>query len=260
VINGDKLPHEDKLRQALLDAVNEYNAAAGQGDDNGEKKSEPEIVLQSFVININRKATNKILGEKTFTLYGADHIIDYIGDIKFQISAQSFYQVNPLQTYKLYSRALEYADLSGQEKVWDLYCGIGTISLFLSQKAKMVYGVEIVPQAVEDAKQNAEINEIANVEFHVGSAEEVAAELEDDYKADVVVVDPPRKGCDVKLLDTIIQMSPKRVVYVSCNPATLARDMEILRYGGFKVKRFSVFDQFSRGMHVETVMIFEKNI
>ncbi len=258
VINGDKLPHDTELKQQLVSAVQEYNAATVRGNDNGEKQSAPEIVLKSFVININRKATNKILGEKTVTLYGADHIIDYIGDIKFQISAQSFYQVNPLQTYKLYSRALEYAELSGQEKVWDLYCGIGTISLFLSQKAKAVYGVEIVPQAVEDAKRNAEINGITNVEFRVGSAEEVAAELPDSYKADIVVVDPPRKGCDEKLLDTIIHMAPQRMVYVSCNPATLARDIEILRSGGFEVKRFSVFDQFSRGMHVETVMLLER--
>ncbi len=253
VINGNKLPFAEELNHSLELSIREYNA---EGDS--------EINLKSVVININRKATNKILGEETRTLYGADHIIDYIGDIKFQISAQSFYQVNPVQTFNLYSRALEYAGLNGNEKVWDMYSGIGTISLFLSQKASKVYGVEIIPRAVEDAKKNAALNGIINAEFFTGSAEDVVTELyqdkqNSDYKAEVVVVDPPRKGCDNKLLETIISMSPERMVYVSCNPATLARDLVVLRNGGFQLRRVSIFDQFSRSMHVETVVLLERN-
>ncbi|MBS4220558.1 23S rRNA (uracil(1939)-C(5))-methyltransferase RlmD [Bacillus sp. FJAT-49711] len=210
--------------------------------------------VKSIVQNVNTKRTNVIFGDQTTVLWGEEVIYDYIGDIKFAISARSFYQVNPDQTKVLYDKALEYANLSGEETVIDAYCGIGTISLFLAQKAKKVYGVEIVPEAIEDAKRNAELNGIANVEFAVGEAETV---IPDWYKqgiqADVLVVDPPRKGCDQALLDTVINMKPKKVVYVSCNPATLARDLRILEDGGYKTVEVQPVDMFPQTMHVECV-------
>ena len=260
VVNGNKIPGTDELVRLLKAAVN------------------LNFSLESVVMNINKERTNKILGDKTTLIYGREYITDYLGDIRFQISANSFYQVNPIQTEKLYSKALEYAGLSGGEKVWDMYCGIGTISLFLSQKAEKVFGVEIVPQAIEDAKRNAEINGITNAEFFVGKAEEVVDRLynssvseknknseknektneENKYHADVVVVDPPRKGCDEKLLETIHKMNPKRMVYVSCNPATLARDLKIMDEYGYRLEKFSIYDQFSRGMHVEVCCLLEQ--
>ena len=212
--------------------------------------------IASICLNINEEKTNRILGEQCRTIWGQDYITDYIGDIKYQISPLSFYQVNPKQTEKLYAKALEYADLQGQETVWDLYCGIGTISLFLAQKAGKVMGVEVVPQAIEDARNNALLNGIDNIEFFVGKAEEVLParyEKTGEY-ADVIVVDPPRKGCDKAALETIIRMSPKRVVYVSCDPATLARDVKILATGGYEVKRVCPVDQFGNSGHVETVV------
>jgi len=181
--------------------------------------------------------------------------------IAYHISPQSFYQVNPVQTEKLYSTALEYAKLTGKESVWDLYCGIGTISLFLSQKAKQVYGVEIVPQAIEDAKNNAALNGITNAEFFVGKAEEVLPQFynSDDLDAgmrhpDVIVVDPPRKGCDEQCLSTMLAMKPQRIVYVSCDSATLARDLRILVDGGYELRKVRAFDQFAHTGHVETVV------
>ena len=180
--------------------------------------------------------------------------------MKYQISPLSFYQVNPVQTKKLYDKALEYTNLQGGETVWDLYCGIGTISLFLSKKAAKVYGVEIVPQAIADAKVNAQINGIENVQFFVGKAEEV---LPVEYKehgvyADVIVVDPPRKGCDETLLQTIADMQPKRMVYVSCDPATLARDVKRMGELGYQVEKVAVVDQFCQGGHVETVCLMSR--
>ena len=203
VINGKSLPHQEELTEQLLKVPG----------------------MTSISVNINREQTNVILGNQVINLYGPGYITDYIGGVKYRISPLSFYQVNPVQTEKLYSTALEYAGLTGGETVWDLYCGIGTISLFLAQKAKKVYGVEIVPQAIDDARENARINGMENVEFFVGKAEEV---LPREYEknqvyADVIVVDPPRKGCDEVCLDTIVKMGPKRVVYVSCDSATLAR-------------------------------------
>lgn len=212
--------------------------------------------MTSITLNINREKTNRILGDRIIPVWGQNYITDYIGNVKYQISPLSFYQINPKQTEVLYRKAMEYAGLEGNETVWDLYCGIGTISLFLAQKAKKVYGVEIVPQAIEDAKRNAEINDFNNVEFFVGKAEEV---LPREYEkngiyADVIVVDPPRKGCDASLLDTIVKMSPKRVVYVSCDPATLARDVKILEENGYHVEKVSVVDQFGHSVHVESVV------
>ncbi|MCQ2492855.1 MAG: 23S rRNA (uracil(1939)-C(5))-methyltransferase RlmD, partial [Lachnospiraceae bacterium] len=231
---------------------------------NGGKKSLPnlqELVdklatiegMTSITLNINKEKTNRILGDRVVPVWGETFITDYIGNVKYQISPLSFYQVNPRQTEVLYGKALEYADLHGDETVWDLYCGIGTISLFLAQKAKKVYGVEIVPQAIDDAKHNAALNGFENTEFFVGKAEEV---LPREYKkngvyAEVIVVDPPRKGCDIVCLETMVTMAPKKVVYVSCDPATLARDVKILGEKGYQVEKVSVVDQFGHTAHVE---------
>jgi 23S rRNA (uracil1939-C5)-methyltransferase len=212
----------------------------------------PEV--KSVVQNVNTKKTNVIFGEETRVLWGSEYIYDFIGDIKFAISARSFYQVNPEQTKVLYDKALEYAGLTGEETVIDAYCGIGTISLFLAQKAKKVYGVEIVPEAIEDAMRNAELNGISNAEFGVGEAEVVIPQwYKDGITADVLVVDPPRKGCDEALLETIIEMKPKKVVYVSCNPATLARDLRVLEDGGYKTVEVQPVDMFPHTVHVECV-------
>ena len=210
--------------------------------------------VKSVVQNVNSKRTNVILGEKTSVLWGNEVIYDYIGDVKFAISALSFYQVNPVQTKVLYDKALEYAGLSGEESVIDAYCGIGTISLFLAQKAKKVFGVEIVPEAIEDAKRNAELNGITNASFAAGEAEVVIPKwYKEGNAADVFVVDPPRKGCDEALLRTIIDMKPKKVVYVSCNPATLARDLRILEDGGYQTVEVQPVDMFPQTTHVECV-------
>ena len=216
--------------------------------------------MTSISLNINREKTNVILGNKVKTLWGQSYIEDYIGNVKYQISPLSFFQVNPVQTEKLYSLALEYADLKGEETVWDLYCGIGTISLFLAQKAKQVYGVEIIPQAIDDARNNARINGITNAEFYVGKAEEILPQKYRDEGAfaDVIVVDPPRKGCDEALLSTILQIAPKRVVYVSCDSATLARDLKFLCSQGYKLERCRAVDQFPMSVHVETVCLLSK--
>lgn len=223
--------------------------------------------MTSITYSTNTKRTNVIMGDSYEILWGKGYITDYIGEIKYQISPLSFYQVNPAQTEKLYGLALEYADLKGEETVWDLYCGIGTISLFLAQKAKQVYGVEIVPKAIEDAKNNAKINQIQNAEFYVGKAEEVLPEYYENYgrkhpgqqaHADVIVVDPPRKGCDEALLKTMVDMQPKRIVYVSCDSATLARDLKYLCGNGYEIRRGRAVDQFPMGVHTETVCLLSK--
>lgn len=220
------------------------------------KRVIPEVT--SIMHNVNSEKTNVIFGNETSCLYGKSFIIDSIGDIDFEISARSFYQVNPEQTEVLYGQALEYAQLTGRETVIDAYCGIGTISLFLAQQAKEVYGVEIVPQAIEDAKRNAELNGIDNAHFEAGPAEEVIPKwYEQGKRFDVLVVDPPRKGCDEKLLQTILTYKPKRVVYVSCNPGTLARDLRILEDGGYKTQEVQPVDMFPQSSHVECVALIE---
>ena len=215
--------------------------------------------VKSIIQNINSKRTNVIFGEKTKVLWGDEYLYDSIGGIQFAISARSFYQVNPEQTKVLYDKALEYTNLTGEETVIDAYCGIGTISLFLAQKAKKVYGVEIIPEAIDDAKRNVKLNKMNNVQFRVGKAEEIIpAWFKDGIKADVIVVDPPRKGCDIELLDTITEMKPKRVVYVSCNPGTLARDLRILEDGGFKTVEVQPVDMFPHSNHVESVVLMSR--
>ena len=238
IINGQDLPHQKELIEKLREIPG----------------------MASISLNINKKRSNVILGDKVKTIWGQEYITDKIGDISYEISPLSFFQVNPKQTWKLYSKALEYADLHGEETVWDLYCGIGTISLFLAQQAKFVRGVEIVPAAIDDAKRNAQINNIENVEFFVGKAEEV---LPREYEkngvyADVIVVDPPRKGCDEMLLKTILKMQPKRVVYVSCDSATLARDLRFLCDNGYELKKVCGVDQFPQTVHVETVVLLSR--
>ena len=243
IINGKSLPHSEKLVEALREIDG----------------------MTSISINCNTERTNVILGRKTVVLWGQEYITDQIGEISYEISPVSFYQVNPVQTEKLYGLALEYADLHGEENVWDLYCGIGTISLFLAQKAKQVYGVEIIPQAIENAKRNAVKNGIENAEFFVGKSEEVLPEFYEKEAAagrkahaDVIVVDPPRKGCDEKLLETIVKMAPDRVVYVSCDSATLARDLKILCENGYELKRARAVDQFCHTVHTESVCLMER--
>jgi len=235
VINGDELPFKDKLVAALLESI---------------------PGLKSIVLNINKKNTNIVLGDKNRTIYGSPVIVDSIGSFKFEISPHSFFQVNPVQTRVLYEKALEYADLSGNETVFDIYCGIGTISLFLSEKAAKVYGVEVVEAAISDARRNAAINNVHNVEFITGAAEEIIPEM---YKrgitADVAVVDPPRRGCAEPLLNTLAEMKPQRIVYVSCNPATLARDLKHLDNKGFKTMEIQPVDMFPWTAHVETIIM-----
>ena len=235
IINGEKLPGEEALVKSL--------------------RQIPEAV--SVMVNVNKKRNNVILGEKVRLLWGQPYITDKIGEISYQISPLSFFQVNPYQTGRLYGKALEYAQLSGNETVWDLYCGIGTISLFLAQKAKMVRGVEIIPAAIENAKENARLNGFANTEFFVGKAEEVLPEqfARTGERADVIVVDPPRKGCDETLLSTIIKMQPDRVVYVSCDSATLARDLKYLCERGYELKKVCPVDMFPNTVSVETVVL-----
>ena len=223
--------------------------------------------MTSITLSSNTAKTNVIMGDTIRLLWGQEFITDYIGEIKYQISPLSFYQVNPVQTEKLYGLALDYAGLTGNETVWDLYCGIGTISLFLAKKAKQVYGVEIVPQAIDDARNNAKINDITNAEFYVGKAEEVLPEYYKEYEkthngetahADVIVVDPPRKGCEESLLQTIVDMQPEKVVYVSCDSATLARDVKFLRAKGYELKDVTPVDQFPHTVHVETVCLLSR--
>ena len=230
--------------------------------------------MTSVSVSINTERTNVIMGKEIHTIWGSDTITDkirvrdtgkvdmpYTGEeLTFSISPLSFYQVNPMQTEKLYSLALEYAGLTGKESVWDLYCGIGTISLFMALRAKEVYGVEIIPQAIDDARQNAVRNHIANAEFFVGKAEEVlpAAYEKEESHPDVIVVDPPRKGCDEKCLDTMLKMAPSRIVYVSCDSATLARDLKLLCAGGYRLERVRPVDQFAHTVHVETVVLLSQ--
>lgn len=239
VTNGDSFARRDELVQLIRQEL-------------------PGV--KSIVQNINMERTNVIFGSRTEVLWGEEYIRDYIGDVQFAISARSFYQVNPVQTEALYGKALEYAALAGGEKVIDAYCGIGTISLFLAKHAEQVYGVEIVADAIADARRNAELNGLSHrVTFEVGAAEEVIpAWKRSGVTADVIVVDPPRKGCDAALLDTIGQMQPRRVVYVSCNPATLARDLRILEDAGYRTVEVQPVDMFPWTVHVECVILMSR--
>ena len=233
VANGTNLPHLNELASVLKENI---------------------LGFKTLVLNVNKAKTNVILGKENKVIYGNGKINDYIGDLVFDISTLSFFQVNPVQTEVLYNKALEYAELKENDTVFDIYCGIGSISLFLAQKATKVYGIEIVEDAIKDAKINAKLNNLNNVEFYVGKAEEVVPKMYSEGKtANVVVVDPPRKGCDEKVLDTIVSMKPDRVVYVSCNPSTLARDLAYLDERGYKCVEIQPVDMFPHTMHVECV-------
>ena len=238
VANGKKLPYLKELASVLKENIPGF---------------------KTLVVNVNTQKTNVILRKENIVAYGDGMIRDYIGELVFEISPLSFFQVNPLQTEVLYNKALEYANLGENDTVFDIYCGIGTISLFLAQKAKKVYGIEIVEDAIKDAKRNAKINNMDNVEFYVGKAEEVVPKMyQEGKRANVVVVDPPRKGCDEKVLDTIISMQPDRVVYVSCNPSTLARDLAYLNERGYKCHEIQPVDMFPHSVHVENVAWLSK--
>lgn len=242
VINSGQLPHAQELVEELLTIPG----------------------MHDISLNINREKSNVILGRKIIKLYGAGYIEDYIGDVKFRISPLSFFQVNPTQTEKLYGKVLEYAKLTGKETVWDLYCGIGSISLFLARSAKKVMGVEIVPEAVRDAEINARINGMENVRFLTGAAEDVVPEYFEQHRGeaecapDVIVVDPPRKGCDQALLKTMVEMAPKRMVYVSCDSATLARDLKWLGEHGYQLMEVTPCDMFGQTVHVECVTLLQR--
>lgn len=242
VINGKSFPKAKEFADKLLSL------------------SLGEWKIESICISSNTKNTNVIMGESYEVLYGKGYITDRIGDVAFQISPLSFYQVNPVQTKELYQLALDYANLKGDETVWDLYCGIGTVSLFLARKAGKVYGVEVIPQAIDNARENAKINGISNAEFFVGKAEEVLPEKyeKEQIRADVIVVDPPRKGCDEACLQTMVRMQPEKIVYISCDPATLARDLKYLCGNGYQLKKVRAVDQFPQTVHTECVVWMQR--
>ena len=287
VLNGKNLPHAKELWEKLLGLPLRVEAgglqrgaevscrmdAESEADVHCKENGKIQGRIVGLCININEGRGNAILGRETLCLYGKDNIEDKIGELSFSISVPSFYQVNPVQTEKIYGKALEYAALTGEETVWDCYCGIGTISLFLAQKAKQVYGLEIVPEAIENAKKNAEKNGFHNAEFYVGAAEEVLPKWVEEQKrelsakgadcgigdmVDVVSLDPPRKGCDEACLSAVLELSPKRIVYVSCDPGSLARDMKYLGEGGYVLEKWVGIDNFPRTGHVETVVLLSK--
>ncbi len=282
VLNGRALWEAEELAERLKAAVEGFgtdwqkNSSGSQpqpqpGSDaygkneagiGTETRTRTTLTLKGVCLNVNCKKTNVILGEEILPVWGDTYLTDYIGAVSYRISPLSFYQVNPEQTKVLYEKVLEFAGLTGRETVWDLYCGIGTISLFLAAGAKQVYGVEIVPQAIDDAKENALRNGIKNAEFFVGAAEDVLPakyrESGGSMRADVIVVDPPRKGCDEQLLQTIVEMGPERLVYVSCDPATLARDVKYLGEQGYRVEKAQPVDMFPMTEHVETIMLLQR--
>ncbi|MCH5258755.1 MAG: 23S rRNA (uracil(1939)-C(5))-methyltransferase RlmD [Lachnospiraceae bacterium] len=293
VINGKKLPAENKLVEELIGLeLGEVEFMGSDTKDDCVRRNAVQKRIVSIAVSVNEERTNVIMGKEIRTLWGSERIEDSIRvlrveadtgvkvaasgngfvetgeEVTYCISPLSFYQVNPRQTEKLYGLALDYAGLTGSETVWDLYCGIGTISLFMAKRAKQVYGVEVISQAIEDAKENARINGIDNVQFYVGKAEEVlpafyekdaAGESVDEQMRhpDVIVVDPPRKGCDEKCLETMLAMKPERIVYVSCDSATLARDLKILAEGGYELKKVRAVDQFGHSVHVECVVMMQ---
>lgn len=268
VINGKKLPAEDKLVERLRDVSLQGEEERQNLKMQKEGVSEAaEKKITSISVSVNTERTNVIMGKDIRVLWGSERIQDTLNGITFSISPLSFYQVNPVQTEKLYGLALDYAGLTGEEIVWDLYCGIGTISLFMAKAAKQVYGVEVVMQAIEDARENARRNQITNVEFYVGKVEEVLPTFyerakgtagEDKLHPDVIVVDPPRKGCDERCLETMLKMQPKRIVYVSCDSATLARDLKVLCAGGYELKRVRAVDMFGQTGHVESTILLQR--
>lgn len=239
VINGNSIPDEDLLINLLKEKVNG---------------------LKSVVLNFNIAKTNVILGDKSKCIWGNEVIYDTLFGKRFCISPNSFYQVNHNQCEKLYSKAKELAGLTGKETLLDLYCGVGTIGLTMADSVKQLVGIEIIPQAIENAKENARLNSVTNAQFICTDAPKGVKILEKQgIKPDVIILDPPRKGCDKSLFDTIEKMDPHRIVYVSCDSATLARDLEILKTKGYEAKKVTAVDMFPRTPHVETVALVEKN-
>ena len=247
VINGEDIPRKEIL-------LSRFQAIPG---------------MTSICLCINKTATNVIMGEEIRVLFGPGYIEDFIGDIRFRISPHSFFQINPVQTRRLYEKVLEFAALTGKETVLDLYCGIGSISLFLARKAKRVFGIEVIPQAIEDARTNARENRLDNAVFFVGKAEDLMTELFEEslhfareypemLHPDCIVVDPPRKGCDPSCLESMLHLSPERIVYVSCDPGTLARDLAFLARGGYRIEKVQPVDQFPHTTHVETVCLMSR--
>ena len=237
VINGDKFPKEKTFCKYLLSEF-------------------PEI--KTIVTNINKKNTNVILGEKNVTIYGEGYIFDNLGDFTFKISPNSFYQINPVQTEVLYLEAIEQANLTKDDIVYDLYCGIGTIGIFLADRVKKVYGIEIVDEAIKMAEENAEINNIKNIEFYCGDVEKIFMKLlrKNNIYPDVIFVDPPRKGLDKKTIDNLKAIESNRIIYISCNPATLIRDVKLLETK-YEVKSISPVDMFPFTSHVESICLLE---
>ncbi len=231
VVNQEELPYQDEI---VCEITSKYDC------------------IKSIVKNVNEKNTNVILGEKNITIYGCNYITDSLGNFIFRISPQSFYQVNPIQTEILYEKAIKMAELTGCETVFDLYCGIGTIGIFAANNAKKVFGIEVIPEAIENAKENAKVNSISNCNFTAGEVEKILPNLVKKESADVVFIDPPRKGCDRKTLETLLQVEPKKIVYISCNPATLARDLTILQEK-YEIKLVQPVDMFPYTSHVECV-------
>lgn len=266
ILNGREFPKAEKLAESLKLAVAGFNTTRTRKNIACREKGRAETgyTLKGVCLNVNCRKTNVILGEEIIPVWGDTYITDYIGGVSYRISPLSFYQVNPEQTKVLYEKVLAFAGLTGKEIVWDLYCGIGTISLFLAAQAKQVYGVEIVPQAIADAKENTLRNGIKNAEFFVGAAEDVLPakyrESGGSMRADVIVVDPPRKGCDELLLKTITDMEPGRLVYVSCDPATLSRDVKYLQEKGYRLVKAQPVDMFPMTEHVETIALLTRKV
>jgi 23S rRNA (uracil1939-C5)-methyltransferase len=237
VTNDERIPN---IKPLIEDLVNEYK------------------MIKSVIQNINNKRTNTIMGDKTKVLYGDQYIHDYIGDVKYSISSRSFFQVNPIQTKVLYDKVVEYAGLNGNEIIIDAYCGIGTIGLYVAKRASKIYGVEVIPEAINDAIMNAKLNQFDHAHYEVGQAEDVIRKWqEQNIKADVIIIDPPRKGCDIKLLETIIEMNIPKIVYVSCDPSTLARDLKILK-DDYQILEVQPVDMFPHTMHVETIVLMSR--
>ncbi len=256
VANADRLPHEAELVKEICGALPGAESLIGEADPAVDSCGVRRAIT-GIVLNTNKERTNVILGRKNRTLWGSNAIEDAIGNIRYRISPLSFYQVNPYQTRTLYETARAYAGLTGKETVWDLYCGTGTISLYLAPYAKQVYGVEVVPDAIVNARENAKLNHINNAQFLTGKAEEVLPREYQEHQihADVLVVDPPRKGLDGSVIDTIAAMAPERVVYISCNSATLARDLAVFAQKGYMTRKIQPVDMFPQGVHVETVAL-----
>lgn len=262
----NEISHEGCVRHIFTRVGNVTNEVmvclVVKGKNSNVIKNKEELIkellklpnMTSILLNYNNNKTNTILGDKVETLFGKDYIIDYIGNIEFKISCKSFYQINSTQAEKLYRKVLEFLNVNKTDVVLDIYCGIGTISLFLAEHAKKVFGVEVVEDAVQDAVENAKINNIQNIKFIVGKAEEVIPKYFTKQSVDMAVLDPPRKGCHEDLLHSVLKIEPKKIIYISCNPSTLARDLKVLCKNDYKIVNVIPYDFFPHTMHVECIV------